>query len=61
MGGLLRTAGVHVQVRIQPGTHSWAYAMAGLKYAFSFLYDGWRAVAADDPGWSSVKHSSVKH
>jgi dienelactone hydrolase len=46
MGGLLRKAGVDVQVHIQPGTHSWAYAMAALNYAFGFLYDGWRTAAA---------------
>jgi enterochelin esterase-like enzyme len=45
MGGLLRRAGVSVQVHIQPGTHSWAYAIAALKYAFTFLYDGWRTAA----------------
>jgi S-formylglutathione hydrolase FrmB len=48
MGGLLRRAGVSVQVHIQPGTHSWAYAIAALKYAFAFLYDGWRAAAITD-------------
>jgi enterochelin esterase-like enzyme len=46
MGGLLRHAGVSVQVHIQPGGHDWAYARAALKYAFGFLYDGWRAAAA---------------
>ena len=46
MGGLLRQAGVPVQVHIQPGTHSWAYALAALKYAIGFLYDGWRTAAA---------------
>jgi dienelactone hydrolase len=46
MGGLLRKAGVDVQVHIQPGTHSWAYAMVALNYAFGFLYDGWRTAAA---------------
>jgi enterochelin esterase-like enzyme len=55
MGGVLRKAGVDVQVHIQPGTHSWAYAMAGLKYAFGFLYDGWRAASAAATGWSVVK------
>jgi S-formylglutathione hydrolase FrmB len=58
MGGLLAKAGVNVQVHIQPGTHSWAYAMAALKYAFGFFYDGWRApspAAGPDAGWSSVK------
>jgi enterochelin esterase-like enzyme len=51
MGGLLRKAGVNVQVHIQPGTHSWAYAMTALKYAFGFLYDGWRTASATAPGW----------
>jgi S-formylglutathione hydrolase FrmB len=51
MGGLLRQAGVNVQVHIQPGTHSWAYAMAALKYTFGFLYDGWRAASASVIGW----------
>jgi len=41
MGGLLRRAGVSVQVHIQPGIHNWAYAMTALKYAIGFLYDGW--------------------
>jgi hypothetical protein len=51
MGGLLRKADVNVQVHIQPGTHSWAYAMTALKYAFGFLYDGWRTASATAPGW----------
>jgi S-formylglutathione hydrolase FrmB len=46
MGGLLRRAGVPVQVHIQPGIHNWAYAMKALKYAFGFLYDGWRALSS---------------
>jgi S-formylglutathione hydrolase FrmB len=46
MGGLLDRAGVSVQVHIQPGGHDFAYARAALKYAFGFLYDGWRAAAA---------------
>jgi enterochelin esterase-like enzyme len=54
MGGLLRKAGVDVQVHIQPGTHSWAYAMAALKYAFAFLYDGWRAASATAIGWPAA-------
>jgi S-formylglutathione hydrolase FrmB len=55
MGGLLRQAGVDVQVHIQPGTHSWAYALAGLKYAFDFLYDGWRDASTTGPAWWPVK------
>jgi S-formylglutathione hydrolase FrmB len=55
MGGLLRQAGVDVQVHIQPGTHSWAYALAGLKYAFGFLYDGWRDAATTGSAWWPAK------
>jgi enterochelin esterase-like enzyme len=46
MSGLLGRAGVPAQVHIQPGTHSWRYAMAAIKYAVGFLYDGWRDAAA---------------
>lgn len=46
MGGLLNRAGAAAEVHIQPGSHTWAYAMAATKYAFGFLYDGWRAAAA---------------
>ena len=52
MGGLLRKAGVSVQVHIQPGGHTWAYAGAALSYSFGFLYDGWRAAAAGESGTS---------
>jgi S-formylglutathione hydrolase FrmB len=48
MAGLLRQAGVPVQVHIQPGTHDWAYARAAMRYAFGFLYDGWRQEAVTD-------------
>jgi len=50
MGGLLRRAGVSVQVHIQPGMHTWRYAMAAMRYAFGFLYDGWRTAAAGELG-----------
>jgi len=50
MGGLLRRAGVDEQVHIQPGGHDWPYARAGMKYAFGFFYDGWRAAAAAQAG-----------
>jgi S-formylglutathione hydrolase FrmB len=49
MAGLLRQAGVPAQVEILPGTHSWAYALSALKYAFGFLYDGWRAATTTSP------------
>ena len=47
MSGLLRKYGVPVTVRIQPGTHDWAYAMSALRQAFTFLTDNWRQAAAD--------------
>jgi hypothetical protein len=47
MGGLLRSCGVPVTVRVQPGTHGWTYAMAALGQAFTFLTDNWRQAAAD--------------
>lgn len=47
MGGLLRKYGVPVTVRLQPGTHDWAYAMSALRQAFTFLTDNWRQAAAD--------------
>jgi len=55
MGRLLRNAGVDVQVHIQAGTHSWAYAMAALKYAFGFLYEGWREASTAGSAWSTVQ------
>jgi predicted esterase len=58
MGGLLRKADVNVQVHIQPGTHSWSYAMAALQYAFGFLYDSWRTASAAATGWASVQPES---
>lgn len=42
MGALLRSAGVPVTVRIQPGTHNLAYAMRALRYSFMFLTGNWR-------------------
>jgi enterochelin esterase-like enzyme len=51
MGRLLRRSGGPVTVRIQPGTHDWAYAMRALQYAFGFLSGNWRAAAAADTGW----------
>jgi S-formylglutathione hydrolase FrmB len=50
MGGLLRKYGVRVTVRIQPGTHDWAYAMSALRQAFPLLTDNWRQAAADQAG-----------
>jgi S-formylglutathione hydrolase FrmB len=47
MGGLLRSCGVPVTVRVQPGTHDWAYAMAALRQSFPFLIANWRQAAAD--------------
>jgi hypothetical protein len=35
-------------VHIQPGIHDWAYARAAMRYAFGFLYDGWREAAVTD-------------
>jgi enterochelin esterase-like enzyme len=56
MGQLLRQAGVDVTVHIQPGTHSWAYAIAALKYAFGFLYDGWyQEVIQAARGWPASR------
>jgi S-formylglutathione hydrolase FrmB len=46
MGRLLARAGVPVTVRILPGTHDWSFAMAALRHAIPFLYDGWRQAAA---------------
>jgi S-formylglutathione hydrolase FrmB len=59
MGGLLRRAGVDVQVHIQPGGHDWPYARAGMKYAFGFFYDGWRAAAAGQTGGQGTAGQSV--
>jgi S-formylglutathione hydrolase FrmB len=47
MGGLLRSCGVPVTVRVQPGTHDWAYAMTALRQSFPFLIANWRQAAAD--------------
>ncbi len=47
MGALLRSCGVPVTVRVQPGTHDWAYAMTALQQAFTFLTGNWRQAAAD--------------
>lgn len=49
MGELLRQAGVPAEVHIQPGTHSWAYALSALQYAIGYLYNAWRAAAAAAP------------
>jgi S-formylglutathione hydrolase FrmB len=50
-----------VAVRVQPGTHNWAYAMTALRQAFAFLTSGWRQAAADDaadPGfWDAAADS----
>jgi S-formylglutathione hydrolase FrmB len=47
MGGLLRSCGIPVMVRVQPGTHNLAYAMGALRQAFAFLTGNWRQAAAD--------------
>ena len=52
MGTRLRGCGVPVTVRVQPGTHNWAYAMTALRQAFTFLTAGWRQAAADDAAGS---------
>jgi S-formylglutathione hydrolase FrmB len=52
LGGLLRSCGVPVTVRVQPGTHDWAYAMTALRQAFTFLTGNWRQAAADSTGAS---------
>jgi S-formylglutathione hydrolase FrmB len=50
MGGLLRSCGIPVTVRVQPGAHNWAYAMRALGQAFAFLTGNWRQAAADGAG-----------
>ena len=45
MGGLLRQAHVPVTVRIEPGTHDWAYALTALQDSFGYLDTGWRDAA----------------
>jgi len=50
MGGLLRKAGVPVTVHIQPGEHTWTYAMSALEYSFDFLSGNWRQEAAEGAG-----------
>jgi S-formylglutathione hydrolase FrmB len=61
MGARLRSCGVPVAVRVQPGTHNWTYAMTALRQAFAFLTSGWRQAAADDaadPGfWDAAADS----
>jgi S-formylglutathione hydrolase FrmB len=47
MGGLLHSCGLPVTVRVQPGTHNWAYAMGALRQALAFLTGNWRQGAAD--------------
>jgi enterochelin esterase-like enzyme len=59
MGGLLHAAGVSVQVHIQPGIHNWAYAMAALKYAFTFLYTGWQEAAEAQTGGQGMAGQSA--
>jgi S-formylglutathione hydrolase FrmB len=52
MGALLRSCGVPVTVRVQPGTHDRAYATTALRQAFTFLTGNWRQAAADSTGAS---------
>jgi S-formylglutathione hydrolase FrmB len=46
-------AGSHIPatVRVQPGSHDWAYAMRALTGSFGFLTGGWQQAAGREPAW----------